>query len=332
MTASKPDPALYYLPDDGKLIALSGSYVDDILRTGNGLFRNKTANKTKNASEMTEDSTLPIEFTGFAVKKDQDGELILDQHHFLRKLECLPPNASLNRFRSMRMRLAWLINSRPDFLFDIAKIAQVIEDMFYERPKHYIGQLKKVIKYATDNFTTVKILKLDMESLQIVGFSDASFVNNYDLSSQHGYVILLVNDTNQAAPIVFRSYKARRVTRYVMPGKIIAFSYKFNYAIDLTNELSQMLKKRIPLQLLTDSKCLFDVISKGSRTSEKRMILDTAAAREGIKEGVASDIGFIRSSTNIKFEVESLIKFVIVWPLYPYSFFHCALHCAVESC
>ena len=52
------------------------------------------------------------------------------------------------------------------------------------------------------------------------------------------------------------------------------------------------------MQILTDSKSLLDVISKGSRTSEKRMMLDIAAAREGFRDKVISDIGFMRSSLN----------------------------------
>ena len=53
------------------------------------------------------------------------------------------------------------------------------------------------------------------------------------------------------------------------------------------------------MQLLTDSKSLFDVISKGSRTSEKHVMLDIAAVREGFWDKVISGIGFIRSSQNL---------------------------------
>ena len=49
------------------------------------------------------------------------------------------------------------------------------------------------------------------------------------------------------------------------------------------------------LHLLTDSKSLFDIISKGSRTNEKRVMLDIHAAREGYKAHDISNIGFVRS-------------------------------------
>ena len=83
-----------------------------------------------------------------------------------------------------------------------------------------------------------------------------------------------------------------------MAREVIAFSDLFDIAATLASELGGRYGGRIPVQLLTDSKSLFDVISKGSRTSEKRTMLDIAAAREGFWDKIISDIGFIRSSSN----------------------------------
>ena len=84
-----------------------------------------------------------------------------------------------------------------------------------------------------------------------------------------------------------------------MAGEVIAFSDLFDVDSTLGEELGLLLGYRMPVQLLTASKSLFDFISKGSRTSEKRMMLDIAAAREGFKDKTISDIGFVRSSQNI---------------------------------
>lgn len=53
------------------------------------------------------------------------------------------------------------------------------------------------------------------------------------------------------------------------------------------------------LQLFANSKTLFDVISKGTRTSEKRLMLDVVSAGEEFKGGEISNIGFIRSDYNL---------------------------------
>lgn len=46
-----------------------------------------------------------------------------------------------------------------------------------------------------------------------------------------------------------------------MAGEVIAFSDMSNVAVTLSKEVEMMLERTVSLQLLTESKCLFDVIS-----------------------------------------------------------------------
>lgn len=108
----------------------------------------------------------------------------------------------------------------------------------------------------------------------------------------------LGDDTGAVVPIHFKPYKSRRVTRSAMAGEVIEFSDLFDVAATLADEISSIMGKKIPVQFFTDSKSVFDVISKGSRTSEIGMMLDIAAARQGFKGKTISDIGFVRSSLN----------------------------------
>ena len=298
MVSSKLDPALYFKVEHSKLVGLSGTYVDDILRAGTPEFR-ELANKTHERFEMSDDKELPNEFTGFQLDRDPAGTLIIKQTRYLRRLEALPTDASLRQFRSMRMRLAWLSNTRPDCLFSIAQLAQVTEDMFNKNPGALIKQMNKATTYAVKNPCGIKVNKLDLDSLRVVGFSDASFANNHDLTSQVGHIIFLADKNDNVMPIYFKSYKARRVTRSAMASEVIAFADMFDIAVALAADLTTMLGLQIPVQLLTDSKCLFDVISKGIRTSEKRIMIDITAARNAFKSTVISDIGLVRSADNI---------------------------------
>lgn len=96
-----------------------------------------------------------------------------------------------------------------------------------------------------------------------------------------------------------RFNKSKRVTRSVMAGEFIAFSDVFDIAVTLVDQLKTIFGLPVPVQPFTNSESLFDVISKGSRTSEKRMMLYIAAAREGFRHKTISDIGFVRSSDNV---------------------------------
>ena len=67
----------------------------------------------------------------------------------------------------------------------------------------------------------------------------------------------------------------------------------------LKSQIEHALQQSVPVHLLTDSKLLFDIISKGSRTGEKRVMLDVHDTREGNKAKEISNIVFVRSSENL---------------------------------
>ena len=71
---------------------------------------------------------------------------------------------------------------------------------------------------------TIKFPKLDLTSLRIIGFSDASFAGNRDFSIQLGYIIFIGDNTDRVIPVFSKSYKARHVTRFVIGAELIAFS------------------------------------------------------------------------------------------------------------
>ncbi len=97
------------------------------------------------------------------------------------------------------------------------------------------------------------------------------------------HIHVLSDAIGKAIPLSFKSYKARRVTRSVTAAEVIAFNDMFEAALKMAAELKKMMGKNVPLRLLTESKSFLDVISKGSRTSDKRMMIDIAAAREDYK-------------------------------------------------
>ena len=146
----------------------------------------------------------------------------------------------------------------------------------------------------------IQVPKLGISSFRIVGFSGASFASSSDLTSQLGYVCFLSDATEAVINIAFKSYKARRVTPSVMEAELISFSDMFDCCLTLAEDLRSIMQvKFIPVQLYTNRKSLFNVISKGTRTAEKRLMMDFAVAKEGFRNKEISDIGFVRSNDNV---------------------------------
>ena len=59
--------------------------------------------------------------------------------------------------------------------------------------------LNKRLSWQIENATRgLKFVKLDINTLQLLAFTDALFANNKDLSSQIGYVLVLSDALNKA--------------------------------------------------------------------------------------------------------------------------------------
>jgi hypothetical protein len=134
---------------------------------------------------------------------------------------------------------------------------------------------------------------LDLDSLYIRGYSDASFGMNVDGSSQIGYCILLMDKFDRFATIKFRSGKCRRGTHSAMAAETCAFAEAFDAAFFLKHSLEKPLKRQIRLQMLTDSKQLFDAISHPTQTKEKRILIDIAASKQPFERHEISDLGLV---------------------------------------
>ena len=89
------------------------------------------------------------------------------------------------------------------------------------------------------------------------------------------------------------------MTRSVLSAEVIAFADLFHQAFTLRSQLEHALTHPFPLHLMTDSTSLFDIIGKGSRTSEKRVTTDIHTARQAYQSREISNIGFVRSSDNL---------------------------------
>ena len=83
-----------------------------------------------------------------------------------------------------------------------------------------------------------------------------------------------------------------------MGAETYALADAFDFAFCCKKDLERILEQRIPLQMLTDSKSLFDVITKCSNTSERRLMIDVDAVRTAYLKHEISNFGFLRGPNN----------------------------------
>ena len=120
------------------------------------------------------------------------------------------------------------MHTRPDICIDANKLAQVTENNFKIQDVKYYNKIIDYLKYTKER--TLKMKKLDLNSLQIRVYSDALFETNYDKSSQWGCIVVLCDKYDNANILHYVSHKSRRVTRSVLGAETYAFADAFDFA------------------------------------------------------------------------------------------------------
>ena len=82
----------------------------------------------------------------------------------------------------------------------------------------------KVVKFIQNITTCIHIPTFDTEWLNIKLYSDASFNNLLNSSSQGGFIILLSDNYNNVARIAWSPIKLQRFARSTMAAETLALS------------------------------------------------------------------------------------------------------------
>ena len=110
--------------------------------------------------------------------------------------------------------------------------------------------------------------------LKLLVFTDSSFANNKDLSSQIGYVIVMADSNNQANIVHWSLVKCKRITRSVLASELYVMTHRFDIGTAIKSTVDRILEINLPLVLCTDSKSLYNCLVKLGTTQEKRLMIN----------------------------------------------------------
>jgi hypothetical protein len=183
---------------------------------------------------------------------------------------------------------------QPEASFDLSFAAQVTDP---QKPDFY--SLNKRIQWQIDNHARgLKYVQLDTSTLQLVTFTDASFANNKDLSSQIGYIIVLADASGRANILHWSSTKCKRVTRSVLASELYAMAHGFDVSTVLKSTIDQILQTQVPLVICVDSKSLYDCLVKLGTTQEKRLMIDVMCLRQAYERRQIAEVKWVEGTSN----------------------------------
>jgi hypothetical protein len=109
---------------------------------------------------------------------------------------------------------------------DIASCVQLLSSAVASPTKQTYKEMAQILNWLeqTDDLQ-LKFVPLDMQTLRIVVFIDASFANASNSASQLVFVVCLVLNAGNENTVHYGSQRCKRVTRLVMAAELHALSY-----------------------------------------------------------------------------------------------------------
>ena len=142
-------------------------------------------------------------------------------------------------------------------------------------------------------------VQLDKDSLKLIAFIDSSFANNYDLLSQIGFVIVLVDKNNRANVLHWSSIKCKRITRSVLASELYRMAHRFDTVAAIKVTIERILQlEQLLIILCTDSKSLYDCLVKLGTIQEKRLMVDLMCLRQSYERREIAEIKWINGNSN----------------------------------
>lgn len=235
-------------------------------------------------------------YTGMKIDKSKNDLRTLDQSEYIQRLKYLQRNAKFEDYRSLRARLLWIGNTRPDICAAVSISSSITKKVHSEKENDKLNKIVKYLKETKD--IRLKYPKLDLNSLRLLVYSDSSFNNREENRSQLGFIIVLSDNTNQCCILHYSSQKSKRVTRSSMGAETLAFVNAFDNALLIKHDLKRMLNMDIPILMITDSEALFRILTRVRYTTERRLEIDIASARQAYSTKEISNIGWIHTDDN----------------------------------
>lgn len=295
MTPLVSDSSLYARHRGKELIGISGLQVDDCLNAGNKEFEELTK-LTLRKFESKPRVYSNFDFFGTQIRKIAPGKLYVGQPYYTKNISIVPHDISFDEFRSHRSLFSWLTNTRPDAAFCANQAAQVTAQTFGREKINVLN--RGITRIKRNPQRGLLYQKLDMDRLELRIYADASFACNDDLSSQIGFIILMCDSSNVSDILYYASKKCKRKVRSIMAAEVCAFMDAFDVGTVMARDLRSLLGKDIPINMFTDSKQLFDALTRGKQTTEKRLMIDIASAREAYKRFEIQAVGLVRGDQN----------------------------------
>ena len=185
-----------------------------------------------------------------------------------RRKEKLEPVSESERkqLRCAIGQLNWAAGiTRPDISFAVCQLSTHVNSALVSD----LIEANKLIKYIQTEPLVIMFPKLDVNSLHLTLYCDASHKNLPDGGSQGGHIVFLCDDEENCCPIAWSSARIKRIVHSTLAAETLSLTDGTSTASYVLSLLQDVVPCCQTIQVLTDNKSLYDTSHSKKPTNDK---------------------------------------------------------------
>ena len=244
-------------------------------------------------SETTQGVRISLEEYISSMKEMNTGELGLDKKRVLESGE----NSELKRLIG---QINWVsTQSRPDISFENCMLGGRVAKAIVAD----VHQANKVVRKIRGQTLDLMFPNdLELSSVGLVCFCDASLANLQDKGSQGGFLIFLVDGAGAFSLLCWQSKRIKRVVNSSLSAECLEAVDAAETCLLISDRLEEMLCRpsgSIKITLVTDNRSLVDAVHRSTSVENRRLQIDISMLREMVERNEINEFRWINSEHQI---------------------------------
>ena len=288
------DDALFiWHNENGQLIGVIASHVDDFLFTGDKTFHKQVINQIKVQFKIGQESKCCFKYIGLSVVQNKNS-IKIDQNQYISKIEKIdiPSDRSLDsqlteceklNLKRLAGKMLWVSsNTRPDISFETC----VMSNTGQAPTLKMIHEANKAVSKLKSKSYSIKFKNIGSPSnFEICVFTDATHNSLGDGSSQGGYIVFIKGQNGEMVPISWKSKKLHRVTKSPLASETSALGEGADAGYLISSMVKEIfgLSSSPPITCFTDSCSLVQHLHTTKLSTDLRLRVDISRMREMVK-------------------------------------------------
>ena len=265
-TQHKIDKGLFVYTLQDKLVSVLTCCVDDIAYGSTPVFCDNVLNTLQQTFDIGTFNSTAFKYVGISITQNTDFSISINQINYINTIQIIPisntrrkeklepvTESERKQLRCAIGQLNWAAGiTRPDISFAVCRWSTQVNSAIVND----LIEANKLIKYIQTETLVITFPKLDLDSLHLTLYCDASFKNLPDGGSQGGHIVFLCDDFGNCSPIAWSSVRIKRVVHSTLAAETLSLTDGTSTALYILSLLKDIVPCRQTVEVLTDNKSI----------------------------------------------------------------------------